>query len=277
MHKREYLTEADNAWRQNEFIAQKQGSMAVREYINRFEELYRFKEGLQTVLKNELSLYEGTQFRGWVEKSIENEKLREELQQEKTRGSRGNRVPWSWSGSQRSQSNDSNFSARQPTSTVSSVFSSGRGRGYQGTVNRGGRTSGFDRGYGRGSRFNANKEGGASTSTQPMLGTQITRPVVQPNVFALTPQEAVVSLDVTSGRLTIFSRDAYVLTGPGVTHSFIVSSFISCIPRDKSVMNHALVVDLPVGQSVVCQHVYKDCEIQIGDPKFEVDLVPFPH
>ena len=48
--------------------------MSVREYVDRFEDLYkyvfdiflteaqkcyRFKEGLQTVLKNELSLYEG--------------------------------------------------------------------------------------------------------------------------------------------------------------------------------------------------------------------------
>ncbi|XP_050238154.1 uncharacterized protein LOC126687641 [Mercurialis annua] len=319
--RREYLTEAYNAERQNEFIALKQGSMTVREYIDRFEELYkfaseifpteakkcyRFKEGLQTILKNELSLYEGTQFRGWVEKAIEKEKLREEHEQESkqkasvwtgkqggfnkgtssfqqrksdTGRSRDNRVPWSWYGSQRPQSHDSNFSARQPTSSVVSVaskkrpttfFECGRGRGFQGTANRGGRMSGFDRGSG----FNANKEGVASTSTQPIQSAQNTRPAVQPRVFALTQHEAAASPDVISGRLTIFGRDAYVLINPGATHSFIVSSFISCIPRDKSVMNHALAVDFPVGQSVVCQHVYKDCEIHIGDHKFEVDLVP---
>ena len=68
----------------------------MREYIDRFEDLYkyafdifptevqkcyRFKEGLQTVLKNELSLYEGQHFRGWVEKTIDKEKLREEIEQ----------------------------------------------------------------------------------------------------------------------------------------------------------------------------------------------------
>ncbi|XP_055961989.1 uncharacterized protein LOC126680518 [Mercurialis annua] len=78
-------------------------------------------------------------------------------------------------------------------------FSSGRGRGFQGTANRGGRTSGFDRGSGRGSGFNANKEGGASTSAQPMQGTQTNKPVVQPRVFALTQQEAAASPDVISG------------------------------------------------------------------------------
>ena len=71
--------------------------MSVREYVDRFEDLYkyaydifateaqkcyRFKEGLQTVMKNELSLYECQYFRGWVEKAIEKEKLREEIEQE---------------------------------------------------------------------------------------------------------------------------------------------------------------------------------------------------
>ena len=34
------------------------------------------------MLNNELSLYEGQDFRGWVEKVIEKEKLREEIEQE---------------------------------------------------------------------------------------------------------------------------------------------------------------------------------------------------
>ena len=64
--------------------------MTVQEYIDRFKDLYKYtsdifpteaqkyyrlKEGLQTVLKNELSLYEGQHFRGQVEKAIEKEKF----------------------------------------------------------------------------------------------------------------------------------------------------------------------------------------------------------
>ena len=161
---REYLTDAFKAERQNEFIALKQGSMTVREYVDRFEDLYkyasdifpteaqkcyRFKEGLQTVLKNELSLYEGQHFRGWVEKAIEKEKLKEEIEQEgkfkapvwagkqrgfskgagtsqqrpETGGFRGSRGPWTWSSTYRPQSSPfSQSSVRQPVASVGSSF-----------------------------------------------------------------------------------------------------------------------------------------------------------
>ena len=58
---------------------------------------------------------------------------------------------------------------------------------------------------------------------------------MQPRVFAMTQQEAASSHDVISGRLTIFGESAYVLIDPGATHSFITSSFTSCIPWEKSV------------------------------------------
>ena len=33
---------------------------------------------------------------------------------------------------------------------------------------------------------------------------------------------------------------------------------------------------MPVGESVVCRHVYRGCELELGGPKLEVDLVPLP-
>ena len=82
------MIEAYRIERQNEFITLKHGAMIliVREYVNKFEELYkfaaeifpteaqkcyRFKKGLQTVLKSELLLYYCEHFRGWIEKAIE--------------------------------------------------------------------------------------------------------------------------------------------------------------------------------------------------------------
>ena len=36
------------------------------------------------------------------------------------------------------------------------------------------------------------------------------------------------------------------------------------------------VVDMPVGESVVCRHVYRGCELELGGQKLGVDLVPLP-
>ena len=87
---------------------------------------------------------------------------------------------------------------------------------------------------------------------------------MQPRMFAMTQQEATSSQDVISGRLTIFGESAYVLIDLGATHSFIASSFTSCIPWEKSVMNQGLVVDMLVGESVVCRHIYRGCELELG-------------
>ena len=39
---KEYLSDAFKAERQNEFIALKHGSMTVQEYVDRFEDLYKY-------------------------------------------------------------------------------------------------------------------------------------------------------------------------------------------------------------------------------------------
>ena len=71
---REYLTDAFKAERQNEFIALKHRSMTVREYVDRFEDLYkyasdifpteaqkcyRFKEGPHTMISHSSGLFAG--------------------------------------------------------------------------------------------------------------------------------------------------------------------------------------------------------------------------
>ena len=76
------------------FIDLMQGSMTVREYVDKFEDLYKyakdiypteerksekFKEGLHISLRGKLNLYAGTTFRGWVEKAMEQEKLDKEF------------------------------------------------------------------------------------------------------------------------------------------------------------------------------------------------------
>ena len=57
-------------------------------------------------------------------------------------------------------------------------FGTSTGRGVQSIVGRGGRKSGFGRGTGRGVGASISREGGASTSTQPIRPLQIERPSV---------------------------------------------------------------------------------------------------
>ena len=92
----------------------------------------------------------------------------------------------------------------------------------------------------------------------------------------MTQQEAASSHDIISSRLTIFGESAYVLIDPGTTHLFITSSFTSCIIWKKSVMNQGLVVDMPVGESMVCRYIYRGCDLELRGQKLEVDLVPLP-
>ena len=79
---REYLTETFQKQRKAAFMNLTQGSMSVRDYADKFEDLYlyakemypteevkidKFRDGLHVSLRGKLNLYAGTTFRGWVE------------------------------------------------------------------------------------------------------------------------------------------------------------------------------------------------------------------
>ena len=40
----------------------------------------KFRDGLHIILRSKLNLYTGNTFRGWVEKAMEQEKLKQELE-----------------------------------------------------------------------------------------------------------------------------------------------------------------------------------------------------
>ena len=77
------------------FMNLTQGSMSVRDYADKYEELYqyakemypteevkidKFRDGLYVSLRGKLNLYAGTTFRGWVEKAMKQERLDKELE-----------------------------------------------------------------------------------------------------------------------------------------------------------------------------------------------------
>ena len=92
---REYLTETFQKQRKATFVNLTQGSMSIRFYADKYEELYqyakemypteevkidKFRDGLHISLRGKLNLYAGTTFRGWVEKAMEQERLDKELE-----------------------------------------------------------------------------------------------------------------------------------------------------------------------------------------------------
>ena len=92
---KEYLTEIYRKQKKASFVNLMQGSMTVREYTNKFEDLYKytkevypteemksekFRDGLHISLRGKLNLYASSYFRGWVKKAMEQERLDKELE-----------------------------------------------------------------------------------------------------------------------------------------------------------------------------------------------------
>ena len=92
---KEYLTETYRKQKKAFFVNLVQGSMIVREYTKKFEDLYKyakevypteemksekFWDGLHISLHGKLNLYAGTSFRGWAKKAIEEERLDKEFE-----------------------------------------------------------------------------------------------------------------------------------------------------------------------------------------------------
>ena len=92
---KEYLTETYRKEKVALFINLVQGPLSVREYVDKFKDLYKyardiypmeevksekFHEGLHISLRGKLNLYAETIFRGWIEKAMEQEKLDKELE-----------------------------------------------------------------------------------------------------------------------------------------------------------------------------------------------------
>ena len=90
---KEYQTGSYKKSKQEAFFSFTQGSQSVKEYVNRFEDLYRFiseiipleeikcneiRSGLKAYIKTGIAWYEGNNFREVVRKTLVFEKARKE-------------------------------------------------------------------------------------------------------------------------------------------------------------------------------------------------------
>ena len=88
----------------------------------------------------------------------------------------------------------------------------------------------------------------------------------------MTQDESLASPEV--GMLTIFDQDAYVLFDPSAIHSFMSHSFALHIGNKPSPLDAVMIVHNPLGNSMACEKVYKDCVVKIGEHELLANLVP---
>ncbi|WMV54710.1 hypothetical protein MTR67_048095 [Solanum verrucosum] len=85
----------------------------------------------------------------------------------------------------------------------------------------------------------------------------------QSRVFALTRQDVHASNAVVTGILSVCSFDAHALIDPGSTHSYVSSYFTLRFHRQLEMLNHLFLVSTPVGDSLLVEYEYRDCQIRV--------------
>ena len=102
---------------------------------------------------------------------------------------------------------------------------------------------------------------------------QSSKPQGQARVFAMTRQEAIEAPEVVTGKVLIHDLEAYALVDPGSTHSFISSAFALHLHDNHTLLGYNLNVSTPLGDLVIVDRVYRDCNIRIGEIDLPADLI----
>lgn len=82
-------------------------------------------------------------------------------------------------------------------------------------------------------------------------------------MYVITQQKVEEAPDVVTGTLSIYHIAAYVLLDPRATHSFISNTFAMHIDRKLELLTDEMLVHTPVGNVVIIDHVYQECEVEI--------------
>ncbi|XP_070039753.1 uncharacterized protein [Nicotiana tomentosiformis] len=86
-------------------------------------------------------------------------------------------------------------------------------------------------------------------------------------------QDSEASPDVVIGILTIHSHAIYALMVPSSTFSYITPFIAGKLDMRSELLPQPVEVSTPVGDSIVANHVYRDCTVLINDRPTSVDLV----
>ncbi|XP_070049880.1 uncharacterized protein [Nicotiana tomentosiformis] len=96
----------------------------------------------------------------------------------------------------------------------------------------------------------------------------------QNRFYALTgQQDSEASTNVVTGILTLHSHAIYALMDPGSTFSYITPFIAGKLDMRSELLPQPVEVSTPVGDSIVANHVYRDCTVLTNDHPTSVDLV----
>ncbi|XP_022861827.1 uncharacterized protein LOC111382169 [Olea europaea var. sylvestris] len=76
------------------------------------------------------------------------------------------------------------------------------------------------------------------------------------------------------GMLSIFDKNTRILIDPGSTHSFMSFAFALCENQRSEPLGSCLVVNTPVGESLLANNKYRDCGIKVKENELKANLIP---
>ncbi|KAM1686061.1 hypothetical protein ACFX2K_034208 [Malus domestica] len=91
----------------------------------------------------------------------------------------------------------------------------------------------------------------------------------------MTQQKADQDLRVITGTLPFWNTWAKVLIDPGVTQSFVSSSFAWVIPSQPQPLGFDMLIQMPSGELFCAQWQYQNCLVIVEGENLEINLIPF--
>ncbi|XP_052172181.1 uncharacterized protein LOC127788109 [Diospyros lotus] len=92
-------------------------------------------------------------------------------------------------------------------------------------------------------------------------------------VFHLTKAEANADPSVVEGTLFIHTTHVHALVDPGATHSFIANESARSLGLEPSIMGYGVRIQSPIGETIETNLIVRDCDVDIEDEKFKIDLI----
>jgi hypothetical protein len=273
-----------------------QGSLTVEQYAAKFIELSRFapylvateelkarkfERGLHPRIMNQIVGFEINNLSDLISKASVIERTQkinaEYFNQKKRSAPQGNRH-----GGPPQHANKRRFYQPPMRNNAPQQHNNQGGGGQRPPCPKCGRAHGGNCLYGQSGCFKCGKPGHLARDCRTPANNQVgqnrqegQRHTAPARVYALTHGDAEASNEVVTGTLLIFPYKASVLFDSGATHSFVSCSFAKTACLKSELMDVDLAVATPVGKTVVCTSVVKNCPVMVEDHVMPANLVIF--